>query len=116
MAMTFYMDVHIPAAVTEGLKLRSVEVVTSEDDGTREWADEKLLRRATELGCVLVTQDQDFLGITADWLEVERTFSGVVYSHQAGISVGLLVQQLELLAKCVEPEEFQNQVFYLPLR
>ena len=44
------------------------------------------------------------------------TFSGVVYSHQAGTSVGLLVQQLKLLAKCVEAEEFQNQVFYLPLR
>lgn len=116
MAIALYADVHVPSAVTEGLQRREVNVVTSEDDGTREWSDEELLRRATELGRVLVTQDQDFLGIAADWLGKGRMFAGIVYSHQERIAVGQLVQQLELLAKCGEPGEFQNQVCYLPLR
>lgn len=116
MAIAYYADVHVPAAVTEGLQRREVDVVTSTDDGTREWADEDLLRRATELGRVLVTQDRDFLAIAADWLGSGRVFAGIVYSHQERIAVGQLVYQLELLAKCGEPGEFQNQVYYLPLR
>ncbi|MBC8117180.1 MAG: DUF5615 family PIN-like protein [Candidatus Saccharimonas sp.] len=116
MAIAYYADVHVPSAVTEGLQRREVDVVTSADDGTREWADEELLRRATELGRVLVTQDRDFLGIAADWRAGGRMFAGIVYSHQERMAVGQLVHQLELLAKCGEPGELLNQVYYLPLR
>jgi predicted nuclease of predicted toxin-antitoxin system len=58
-----YMDVHIPAAVTAGLRRRGVDVTTSQEDGTRESDDESLLPRAIELGRLLVTQDNDFLPI-----------------------------------------------------
>ena len=30
------MDVHIPAAITAGLRLRDIDVLTSQEDGTRE--------------------------------------------------------------------------------
>jgi hypothetical protein len=35
------MDVHIPSAITEGLRRRGINVLTSQDDGTRE-SDEKV--------------------------------------------------------------------------
>jgi hypothetical protein len=28
------MDVHVPAAITEGLRRRNVDIVTSQEDGT----------------------------------------------------------------------------------
>ena len=43
MPQRLYMDVHIPAAITEGLRRRGIDVLTSQDDGTREAADEVLL-------------------------------------------------------------------------
>jgi hypothetical protein len=35
-ALSFYMDVHVQAAVTSGLQRRSVDVLTSQADGTQE--------------------------------------------------------------------------------
>ena len=36
MARAFYMDVHVPSAVTEGLRRRDADVLTSQEDGTQE--------------------------------------------------------------------------------
>lgn len=36
MSVTFYFDVHIPYAITLGLRLRSVDVLTAQEDGARE--------------------------------------------------------------------------------
>jgi hypothetical protein len=41
------MDVHVPRAITEGLRLRGVDVLTAQADGTAELFDDKLLDRAT---------------------------------------------------------------------
>jgi hypothetical protein len=49
MAHDFYMDVHVPSAITEGLRRRGIDVLTSQDDGTRQLNDEVLLVRATAL-------------------------------------------------------------------
>ena len=67
MAHAFYMDVHVPSAVTAGLRHRGVDVVTSQEDRTHESNDEALLERATELGHVLFTQDDDLLAIASHW-------------------------------------------------
>ena len=55
------MDVHVRRAVTAALRLRSIDVLTAQEDGSAEFADEVLLKRATELGRVLVSQDEDLL-------------------------------------------------------
>ena len=55
------MDVHVPAAITRGLVLRGVDVLTAQIDDTTELEDPDLLDRATELGRVLFSQDEDLL-------------------------------------------------------
>lgn len=116
MSHKLYMDVHIHLAVTEGLQRRGVDVLTSQDDGTREAEDDALLQRATDLGRILVTQDQDFLSIAADWQAVGRPFAGLVFAHQLGPGIGQIIDDLELLANCGEPEELQDRILHLPLR
>ena len=61
MAKAFYMDVHVPAAVTEGLRRRDVNVLTSQEDGTQEATDLSLLQRATDLGRVRLVLTHDSL-------------------------------------------------------
>ena len=65
MPFSIYMDVHIPFAITEGLRRRQIDVLRSQDDGTTQLDDESLLARATELGRLLFTQDEDLLKIAA---------------------------------------------------
>jgi predicted nuclease of predicted toxin-antitoxin system len=78
-AVRLYMDVHVPAPITEALRRRLVEVVTSQEDGTREADDDVLMERAGELGCVLVTQDADLLRIAHEWQEKSKPFAGLVF-------------------------------------
>ena len=63
--ISIYMDQHIPRAITEGLRLRGVEVITAYEDGAGEMGDAELLDRATKLGRVLFTQDNDLLAEAA---------------------------------------------------
>src|SRR5277367_4966156 len=55
------MDVHVPRAVTTALRLRSIDVLTAQEDGAAQLDDDQLLQRATVLGRVLVSQDADLL-------------------------------------------------------
>ena len=37
MGVKLYMDVHVRRAVTQGLRLRQVDVLTAQEDGTATW-------------------------------------------------------------------------------
>jgi hypothetical protein len=115
MMAALYMDVHIPAAVTAGLRIRGIDVLTSQEDGTREQDDASLLRRATELERVLITQDDDLLAIAAEWQQEGHEFAGVIYSHQLGLGIGEFIEELELIASCSDDAELRNLLLFLPL-
>jgi hypothetical protein len=48
MAIALYMDHHVPRAITVGLRLRGVDVLTAYEDGANELDDPALLDRASE--------------------------------------------------------------------
>jgi hypothetical protein len=110
------MDVHVPRAITEGLRLREVDVLTAQQDSHDEVADSVLLDRATALGRVLFSMDADLLREAALRKTLSRPFGGVVFSRQLGATVGDCVRDLELLGKAVEPDEMLNRVEFIPLR
>jgi len=109
------MDHHVPSAVTEGLRRREVEVLTTAEDGSSRLGDEELLMRATELDRVLFTQDDDLLVVAAQWHDAGRAFAGLVYAHQLRVTIGQAVRDLELLATTLEPGDMHNRVEFLPL-
>jgi hypothetical protein len=116
MALRYYMDVHVPSAITAGLRRRGIDVLTSQDDGTRRAADESLLTRATELGRILVSQDEDLLAIAARWQAAERSFAGAIFASQQGASLGRYIDDLELIAQCCSENELAGTVWHLPFR
>src|ERR1700704_1568915 len=109
------MDQNVRGAVSRGLRQRSVDVLAAWEDGTSEADDEGLLERATQLARLLVSEDQDFLTITAAWLAAGRPFSGVAYVHRLRVSIGQAIEDLEVIARASEPAEVANCVFHLPL-
>jgi hypothetical protein len=110
------MDVHVRRAVTAGLRLRGVDVLTAQEDGAGEFEDPRLLARAAELGRVLFTQDDDLLKEAARRQDAGEEFAGVIYGHQLNVTVGQCIEDLDLIAGATEPEEWANLVTYLPLK
>ncbi|MEW6208043.1 MAG: DUF5615 family PIN-like protein [Acidobacteriota bacterium] len=115
MSVALYFDVHVRWAVTAGLRLRGVDVITAQEDGADEMSDSELLDKARELGRVIFTQDEDFLRETHRRQEAGEDFAGIIYAHQLNITIGQCVADLGLIAKVYEPEDMANRVEHLPL-
>ena len=116
MSLSLYMDQHVPAAVTRGLRRRAIDVPTTEDDHAAEWDDEEILARATGLGRIVFTQDDDLLAIGHRWQQTGREFTGIVYAHQLRITVGQAIVDLELIAEIMTADEMRNRIEFPPLR
>ncbi len=114
MSVSLY-DVHVPFAITSGLRLRGIDVLTAQEDGTARFDDGKLLNRATVLARVIFTRDADFLREATIRQQQGFAFGGVVYAHQLEVSIGQCVSDLELIAKVYEPDDIANRVEFLPL-
>lgn len=113
--ISLYMDQHVPRAITLGLRLRGIDVLTAFEDNASMLSDPQLLDRATELRRLLFTQDDDLLAEGARRQQLGLSFSGVIYAHQLRVSIGQCVSDLELLAKLATADEVTNQVIFLPL-
>jgi uncharacterized membrane protein YoaK (UPF0700 family) len=60
--------------------------------------DEQLLKRVSGLERVLFTQDIRFKAMAEDWQRQGKPFSGLVFGHQLGGTIGQFVKDLELIA------------------
>jgi predicted nuclease of predicted toxin-antitoxin system len=66
-AVQLYMDVHVPQSITDQLRRRGIDVLTSIEDGSSELLDDELLECVRSLERVLFTQDIRFKVMTEDW-------------------------------------------------
>ncbi len=110
-----YIDEHVARAITEGLRLRGIDVLTVQEDGRRGISDAAVLDRATELGRPLFTQDEDLLIEASRRIARGAEFAGVLYAHQLRATIGDCVRDLVLVATAARPEELRNRVEHLPL-
>ncbi len=115
MTLALYMDHHVSAAISEGLKRRGIDVLTAREDGFDRRPDAEILERATELGRVVFTQDVDFLVLVDRWLAIGRPFGGVVFAHQLKTTIGQCVTDLEIVCRVLTVEDVANQLIRLPL-
>ena len=115
MAITLYMDHNVPRAITNGLRAREVDVLTSFENGTSEWQDRELLDRAGALKRVLFTRDYNLLQEATKRQRSGLPFYGVIYAHQLRVSIGDCIRDLEIIAKAGDPEDLSNMVQFLPL-
>ncbi|MBE2264052.1 MAG: DUF5615 family PIN-like protein [Burkholderiaceae bacterium] len=114
MTVALYMDEHVHRAITVGLRLRGVDVLTVQEDGRRNTPDPILIDRAAELGRVLFSQDDDMLVEATRRQRAGVPFAGVVYAHQLQTTIGACVRDLELIARVADPVDMADHVEYLP--
>jgi predicted nuclease of predicted toxin-antitoxin system len=97
MPIALYMDQHVPRAITSGLRLRGIDVLTAYEDDASELDDSALLERASDLGRVLFTRDDDLLNEATRRQRETTPFLGVIYAHQLRFS------QLRFSAESCKP-------------
>ena len=109
------MDHNVPAAITNGLRIRGVDVITAYEDGMQRATDPQLLDRAGELARVLFTRDDDLVVEASRRQREGLAFQGVVYAHQLRVSIGATIDDLYLIATVADAEDLLNSVQFLPL-
>ena len=115
MSVSLYFDHHVPRSIAAGLRLRQIDVLTAAEDGAAQFEDPALLDRATALGRVLFSQDDDLL-VEATRRQIEGIpFGGVIYARQLHVSIGACIRDLELIAKATISADLHNRVLFLPL-
>jgi len=115
MAIALYMDVHVHAAITEQLRRRGVDVLTAQEDGSDQLADDELLKRSSSLNRVMFTNDVRFQALAEDWQRLGAAFAGLVYAHPMRCTIGQCVTDLEIIAKATDSPDWQGTVARLPL-
>jgi hypothetical protein len=115
MPLAFYMNEHVPKPITIGLRVRTGDVLTAQEDGQSEIDDAILMDRSTELSRVMFSFDADMLREATRRQRDGKSFGGLVFAQPARISVGECIRDLEIIAKVGEREDLLNQIIYLPL-
>lgn len=91
-------------------------MVTAQEDGTARLGDPELLDRASHLGRVLFSQDDDLLRDATRRQRAGEKLAGVVYAHQLKVTIGQCVEDLSMIALAAEPDDLEGRVEFLPLR
>ena len=95
--------------------MRGVDVITAYEDGAGMMSDSELLDRASRLGRVLFSQDDDLIVEAVKRQKENISFFGVIYAHQLRTSIGACIRELEIIAKAADREELVNRILFLPL-
>ena len=111
-----YMDEHVPKAITIGLRLREIDVLTVQEDNFLSKSDSELLDRAGYLKRAVFSHDDDLLVEATKRQRAGQIFYGVIYAHHLKVSIGTCIKDIEILSKFGDLEEIKNQVIFLPLK
>ena len=103
------MDEQIAPSLARALRLRGVDVTTSEDAGLNGATDSQQLDFAHEQGRVIVTFDKDFLRLH----HAGMPHHGVLFCPSGTHTLGSVLNLLELYAHLATPQEMRNRLEYL---
>jgi hypothetical protein len=110
-----YFDHNVSRAITQGLRLRGVDVLTAYEDRAQRLSDPELIDRATILRRVVFSSDEDLIVEARRRQRDGAYFSGVIFAPQE-YPIGACIEVLEVVAKAGEPEDFANSLMFLPRR
>ena len=121
--LKFYTDSHIPKAVADQLRAKGVDIVRCQDVGMANADDLPHLEYATRERRVIVTGDEDYSRLHAEWQAAGREHVGIILvkskTMQHPRRVGILVSELLFFHDAVEggaatvERDFRNQVRYI---
>ena len=76
--LKFYTDTHIAKAVATQLRSRGIDIIRCEEVGMATASDAGHLEYATGEGRVMVSQDDDFVRLHAQWQQGGKVHAGII--------------------------------------
>ncbi|WP_313692216.1 DUF5615 family PIN-like protein [Halorarum halobium] len=106
-----YADENVWLPVVEGLRRRGWDVTTAREEDTIGDEDEAQLRYAAARGWVVLTFDDDFLGLVeTEFVDIDH--AGVIYVPQYGNGVGELVRRVDSTLERNADRDLTDEVLY----
>ena len=121
-AIKFYTDTHIAKAVAVQLRNRGIDVIRCEEVGLAKADDENHLEYAASERRVVITNDEDFLILHAEWSNKGKLHAGIMFCQahlQGDGAIGVIVKACinyhSLIAQGVGTveDDINNQIIYL---
>ncbi|MBX3002111.1 MAG: DUF5615 family PIN-like protein [Caldilineaceae bacterium] len=118
-SLCFLLDEHIAHAIAEGLHSREAEIQVFTIGGPNAPAtgtpDQDILIWVEEHGCLLITNNRKTMpGHLRNHVELQRHIPGIIVINQR-MSWSDTIEELLLIWAASLPNEFQDQIVYLPL-
>ncbi len=110
-----YVDADLTWRLVLALRQRGYECQSAFEDGRGDADDETILTRASELGMVLLTNnDRDFSTMARRWIEAGRDHAGILITEQfRNRELGEFLRRLMRFLDSVTADEMRNTVRYL---
>jgi len=100
----FYLDENLPPELKAQLEAHGIDVVR----GPLQDSDLNHLRRASEQGRVLCTQDKDF----TKFFSVVEQHAGIIKGYHLKHNIGSWIRYLRLVHGACTPDEMINTIDY----
>ena len=116
--MRFLTDENFNGKLLAGLlaALPNLDIVRAQDCAVSQSPDPELLAWAAQQGRILLTHDvQTITGYAYDRVRAGLSMPGVI-EVRIDQGIGTTIDDLVILISASTPEEFENQVRYVPLR
>jgi len=111
-------DENISYAVIRGLLRRNpdLDIVRVQDIGLMGVDDPTILEWAAKEGRIIFTHDvQTMVGFAYERIAAGNLMPGL-FEVKRGLAVGSVIEEILLILECSLPDEWANQVRYLPLQ
>ena len=115
--MKFLADENFDGRIVRGLLRRrsTLDIVRVVDVGQSGVSDPEILEFAANDGRLILTHDvTTMVGYAYDRVDAGRRMPGLI-EVPPGTPIGVTIDDLFLLIDCSQPNEWENQVVYLPI-
>lgn len=115
--MRLIADENFDNHIVRGLLRRepTLDIIRAQDVGLVTTDDRIILQWAAQNQRILLTHDVHTMPRFAyERIQQAQPVTGVIIVPQE-MSIGLAIEHLQILIACTSPEEFTDQVLYLPL-
>jgi len=110
--VSFYLDEHIQTSLADALRLRGVDILTTQEARNIGFNDYDQLNYAQEKGRVLLSYNKkDFAKIHYEFMKNDKSHTGIVLSNQ--LPIGQVLKRLMRLYFTLSKEEMRNRLEYL---
>lgn len=111
----FLADEGVRRSITLQLRNRGVDIVTAQESDLTAATDTEVLAWAAGEGRIVVTDDVATMpDCAAERLRAGDPMPGLILARQS-LPVGVVVEDIHVIAACGDDDEFENRIAYLPL-